>query len=175
MTLPEDLDKLLNQLDPATRVVFSLLQNNNEELTESNKKLTEEVSRLTRQVEKFQKMLFGSKSEKLPPIVSEIRRVVKAEELMAEDHGGESGSEPKDETEQEAETRRRKREEPGANLSEKRTVLGEKICPSYRKRSLLKLTICQRVTLLMSWQGRQWEKYHTKNRACPGAFGSGGV
>jgi len=71
------------------RAVFAFLRKTNEELTagnrqltESNKALTEEVAKLTAQVAKFQKMLFGPKSEKLPPIQSEVRRAVEAEELF---------------------------------------------------------------------------------------------
>jgi hypothetical protein len=85
MTLPEDIAELEKQLDPAARAVFAILRKTNEELTESNKKLIEEVAKLTTQVAKFQKMLFGRKSEKLPPIESEIRRVVEEEELFGQD------------------------------------------------------------------------------------------
>lgn len=92
MTLPDDIAELEKQLEPAARAVVAILRKTNEELTksntaitESNKQLTEEVAKLTAQVAKFQKMLFGRKSEKLPPIESEIRRVVEEEELFGQD------------------------------------------------------------------------------------------
>jgi transposase len=116
VTLYDDIAELEKQLDPAVRAGFSLLRKTNEELTESNKKLTEsnekltdEVSKLTGQVAKFQKMLFGPRSEKLPPIASEVRRVVDAEELMGNDDNNDSGAEQKIESEEEAKKRRRKR------------------------------------------------------------------
>jgi hypothetical protein len=90
VTLLDDITALEKQLDPAARAVFKLLRKTNEELTESNRKLTEEVSKLTAQVAKFQKMLFGRKSEKLPPIKSEIRRIVEAEELFGHDDSDDS-------------------------------------------------------------------------------------
>jgi transposase len=92
MTLPDDMAEFEKQLDPAVRAVVAILRKTNEELTksntaitQSNKQLTEEVAKLTAQVAKFQKMLFGRKSEKLPPIESEIRRVVEEEELFGQD------------------------------------------------------------------------------------------
>ena len=97
MTLSDDIAELEKQLDPALRAVFALLRKTNEELTESNKalgesnkQLTEEVSKLSAQVAKFQRMLFGQKSEKLPPIQSEIRRIVDEEELFSETDAKES-------------------------------------------------------------------------------------
>ena len=99
-------------MDPALRAVFAILRKSNEELTEgnrqlneSNKKLSEEVAKLTAQVAKFQKMLFGPKSEKLPPIHSEVRRVVEAEELLSKDGKKESDAA----SEEEEKKRRRKR------------------------------------------------------------------
>jgi transposase len=91
VTLSDDIAELEKQLDPALRAVFALLRKTNDELTESNKtisesnkKLTEEVAKLTAQVAKFQRMLFGPKSEKMPPIRSEIRRIVDEEELFSQ-------------------------------------------------------------------------------------------
>ena len=112
MTLPDDMAEFEKQLDPAARAVFSILRKTNEELTksntaitQSNKQLTEEVAKLTAQVAKFQKMLFGRKSEKLPPIESEIRRVVEEEELFGQD-----GETPQSNlSEEEKKKRRRKR------------------------------------------------------------------
>jgi hypothetical protein len=98
------------------QAVFALLRKTNEELTEANKaltesnqELTEEVSKLTSQVSKLRKMLFGRKSEKLPPIQSEVRRVVDAEELFGEEDDGDSAAEQTPLTEEEAKKQRRKR------------------------------------------------------------------
>jgi len=108
VTLLDDITALEKQLDPAARAVFKLLRKTNEELTESNRKLTEEVSKLTAQVAKFQKMLFGRKSEKLPPIKSEIRRIVEAEELFGHDDSDDSDAK-QDVDSEEAKRQRRKR------------------------------------------------------------------
>jgi transposase len=116
MTLPDDIAELEKQMAPAVRALFAILRKTNEELTESNKsltlsnkELTEEVSKLTSQVAKFQKMLFGRKSEKLPPIQSEVRRVVEAEELFGKEGSNKSDSEQDRDSEEEARKQRRKR------------------------------------------------------------------
>ena len=115
MTLQDDIAELEKQMDPAVRAVFAILRKTNEDLTESNKKLTEEVAKLTAQVAKFQKMLFGRKSEKLPPIESEIRRVVEEEELFGQD--GENDTSNLSEEEKKKNRRKRAR----AKSEKKRT------------------------------------------------------
>lgn len=123
MTLLDDIAELEKKLDPATRAVFAILRKTNEELTESNKrlvqgnkKLTEEVGKLTAQVAKFQKMLFGKKSEKLPPIQSEVRRLVEEEELFAQNENEDSQppltEEEKEKVKKTRRQRARKKSEP---------------------------------------------------------------
>jgi len=114
MTLPDDIAEFEKQMDPATRAVFAILRKTNEDLTksniaitESNKQLTEEVAKLTAQVAKFQKMLFGRKSEKLPPIDSEIRRIVEEEELFGQ--GGEDAQSNLSDEEKKKQRRKRAR------------------------------------------------------------------
>lgn len=116
MTLPDDIAELEKQMAPAVRALFSILRKANEELTESNKslalsnkELTEEVSKLTGQVAKFQRMLFGRKSEKLPPIQSEVRRIVEEEELFGKEGSDESDTEQDRDSEEEIKRQRRKR------------------------------------------------------------------
>lgn len=81
---PEELDELEKELDPAARVVVKILR---EALIDLKRMLSErdaEIARLTEQLAQFQRMLFGPRSEKLPPIESEVRRVVEANELTLE-------------------------------------------------------------------------------------------
>jgi transposase len=138
VTLPDDIAELEKQLDPAARAVFALLRKTNEELTESNKeliasnrKLTEEVSKLSGQVAKFQKMLFGRKSEKLPPIQSEVRRVVEAEELFG-DAGNDDSTADKEAAAQKRRKRARAKSEPkrkkNRKLRQNLPVIKERVC-----------------------------------------------
>lgn len=113
MTLPDDIAELEKSLEPAARAVIAILRKTNEELTKSNKELTksnknltDEVAKLSAQVAKFQKMLFGRKSEKLPPIESEVRRLVEEEELFGQDGESDAANKPTDE---EIARKRRKR------------------------------------------------------------------
>ncbi|MCP4601196.1 MAG: IS66 family transposase [Proteobacteria bacterium] len=108
MTLPDDIAELEKSLEPGARAVFAILRKTNEELTKSNRKLTEEIAKLNAQVAKFQKMLFGRKSEKLPPIESEVRRLVEEEELFGQNDDDKSKTADKAK-EEEKKKRRRKR------------------------------------------------------------------
>lgn len=94
----EDLDALEAGLDPAARYVARLLKQRLEEL----KALLAERDA---QLAEFQRMLFGKRSEKIPPSASEVRRVVEAEELTLE--GTPMPAEP---AEKERERRRKGRE-----------------------------------------------------------------
>jgi transposase len=135
VTLDDDIKALEKQLDPALRAVFSLLRKTNEELTESNKKLTEEVSRLTSQVAKFQKMLFGPKSEKLPPIDSEVRRAIEAEELMG---NGDTDADKQTESAKEATARRRKQGRAKSESKRKKTRALRKNLPVVHEKVVVK-------------------------------------
>ncbi len=142
MTLPEDMAELVKQLDPATRAVFSILQStieeltiNNKELAASNKALTGEVSKLTAQVAKFQKMLFGRKSEKLPPMQSEVRRVIEEEELFGQGEGSpESVDKP---TDRDREKARRKRGRANSEKKRKKNRQLKKNLPVVKERVLV--------------------------------------
>ena len=148
VTLSDDITELEKQLDPALRAVFALLRKTNQELTEGNKaltlsnqKLTEEVAKLSAQVKKFQKMLFGPKSEKMPPIRSEIRRIVEEEELFGqvdegENEAAEDTSDSKDE--EEAKKRRRRRGRAESEPARKTNRKLRKNLPVVRDRVLIK-------------------------------------
>jgi transposase len=135
VTLQDDIDELEKQLDPAIRAVFSLLRKANDDLTASNKALTVEVAKLTSQVAKFQKMLFGPKSEKLPPIQSEIRRAVEAEELFAQTGEGEQQAAI---DEKEAKKRRRIRGRAESEPKRKKNRKLRENLPVIRERVLIK-------------------------------------
>jgi transposase len=73
----KELDELEAQLDPTARLVVKFLR-------ASIAERDAEIARLRQQVAEFQRMLFGKRSEKLPPIESEVRRVIEADELTVE-------------------------------------------------------------------------------------------
>ena len=102
MDLPENIEAQIAKLDPSTQVIIEMLRHMMAERDAQNKLLTEQLAEL-------QRMLFGSRSEKLPPIQSEVRRVVEANELTVDDKPM-----PKDPQEQAHERRRkaRKKSEP---------------------------------------------------------------
>lgn len=102
MELPDDLDALEADLDPAARYVVKLLRQALDELKEQNARLSEQLAEL-------QRMLFGKRSEKLPPIESEVRRVLEQDELTIE--GKPMPSDP-DERRHEQRRKARKRSEP---------------------------------------------------------------
>jgi len=80
----DDLDALEAQLDPAARYILRMLRTHLDELKAMLAQRDAELARLTEQVSQFQRMLFGKRSEKMPPIESEVRRVVRADELTVE-------------------------------------------------------------------------------------------
>lgn len=63
----EEIDELMASLPPEAQVVLAVLR-------EQNAKQSEQIERLTQQLEKLQQMLFGRRSEKMPPIEQELRR-----------------------------------------------------------------------------------------------------
>jgi transposase len=80
----DDLEALEAQLDPAARYILRMLRTHLDELKQTLAQRDAELARLTEQVAQFQRMLFGKRSEKMPPIESEVRRVVSADELTVE-------------------------------------------------------------------------------------------
>lgn len=91
MQLPDDLDALEAELDPAARYIVRLLRQALDDLTAmlterdaQVAKLTEQIALQREQLAEFQRMLFGQRAEKLPPIESEVRRRVEANELTVD-------------------------------------------------------------------------------------------
>jgi transposase len=80
----DDLDALEAQLDPAARYILRMMRTHLVELKAMLAQRDTELARLTEQVAMFQRMLFGKRSEKMPPMASEVRRVVNADELTVE-------------------------------------------------------------------------------------------
>ena len=87
----DELDELEAALDPAARYVVGLMRQSNDDLKrmlgERDKQLafqSEQLTRLTEQLDEMKRMLFGKRSEKLPPMASEVRRVVEADELTVD-------------------------------------------------------------------------------------------
>jgi len=89
--MPEHIAAQVAKLDPAAQAVIQMLWHFHEEqmaefralreqLTERDAKLTA----LQAQNDKFRKMIFGRRSEKLPPISSEVRDAVEADDFPLE-------------------------------------------------------------------------------------------
>lgn len=97
----EDVDARTKDLDPSTRELFDFLKQMLAERDGQITALTQQVANLNEQLAEFRRMLFGRRSEKLPPIESEVRRVVEADELTID-----GGPMPKDEHERKHERRR---------------------------------------------------------------------
>jgi transposase len=88
MGLPEHIAAQMDALDPSGRAVVMLVWHIHEQQSEELKRLREEGARrdarlaeLQAQNDKLKHMLFGTRSEKIPPVASEVRRAVEAEEL----------------------------------------------------------------------------------------------
>ena len=93
--MPEHIAAQVDKLDPAAQAVIQLLWHFHEEqmaqfsalreqLAERDAKLAErdaKLEALQAQNEKFRKMIFGRRSEKLPPISSEVREAVEEEDF----------------------------------------------------------------------------------------------
>ncbi len=86
--MPEHIQAEVESLDPAARTVIRLLWHFHEEQMEQFRALQKQsierdarIDALTAQNEKFRQMLFGRRSEKLPSIQSEVRRLVEDEEF----------------------------------------------------------------------------------------------
>jgi transposase len=82
--LPDDLDALEAELDPAARYLVKVLRHALDDLKSMLAERDAQIERLTEQIEKMQRMLFGKRSEKLPPIESEVRRAVDPNELTVD-------------------------------------------------------------------------------------------
>jgi transposase len=105
----DDLDALEAELDPAARYVVKMLRTHLEEMKKMLAEREAQNARLSEQLAEFQRMLFGRRSEKLPPIESEVRRIVEADELTLE--GKPMPADPKEKT-HERRRKGRKQSEP---------------------------------------------------------------
>jgi len=87
----DDIAALAEGLDPTARKIIDFLQSTLADREAQNaaqnaqiESLTQQIVCLNEQLREFQRMLFGRRSEKLPPIDSEVRRVVEADELTVD-------------------------------------------------------------------------------------------
>lgn len=115
MDLPENIEAQIANLDPSTQVIIEMLRHTMAEQKAMLAERDAQIERLTEQLAELQRMLFGSRSEKLPPIQSEVRRVVEANELTVDDKPM-----PKDPKEQDHERRRKARKKSEATRKKKR-------------------------------------------------------
>jgi len=81
MALPEHIAAQMEALDPAGRAVVLLIWHIHEEQSAQLAQLREMLAEKEAVLAKYQRLLFGSRSEKMPPISSEVRRVIEEEEL----------------------------------------------------------------------------------------------
>ncbi len=122
MALPDDeaeLEALITKLDPMSQVVIKLLR---KELAELKAMLAVRDEQLA----EFQRMLFGKRSEKLPPIESAVRRAIEADELVPEDKP--VATDPTEKKAQEAAKRKKRRQK-----SRKKSEPARKLRRSLRK------------------------------------------
>ncbi|MFT4705076.1 MAG: transposase [Bradymonadia bacterium] len=76
MQLPEHIRAKIAELDPAAQTVIELVMHMHDEQMQR-------LAELEEQNRKYQQMLFGSRSEKLPPISDAVRRQIEEEEFAA--------------------------------------------------------------------------------------------
>jgi len=88
MTMPEHIAKAVATLEPGAQVVTRMLwhfhQEQMAEFRELRQQLEErdtKLAALQAQNDKFRQMLFGRRSEKLPPISTEVRQAVEADDF----------------------------------------------------------------------------------------------
>jgi transposase len=88
MAMPDHIAAQLTDLDPAARAVVGLVWHMHEEqmteLQALRAQLRDRDAKLEAQqtqLDTYRRMLFGTRSEKLPPISSEVRRAIDEEEL----------------------------------------------------------------------------------------------
>jgi hypothetical protein len=91
MPMPDHIEAAVAALDPAAQAVVRMVWHLHEEqmvelraFREEAAKRDAETAALKAQVETYKKMLFGRRTEKLPPISSEVRKAVEAEDFPLE-------------------------------------------------------------------------------------------
>ncbi len=110
-------DECVDSLDPAARELVDFLKQTLAERDSQISALTQQVANLSEQLSELQRMLFGRRSEKLPPIEGEVRRVVEADELTVD---GEPM--PEDDNQRKYEKRRVARKKSEAARKKKRKL-----------------------------------------------------
>jgi len=134
-----DIIELEKQLDPTARALVSMMRLSFEALSAKvevlEKQLAEQRSQIEKkdaQIAELRRMLFGRKSEKIPPISSEVRRAVEADELFGnddEDSGDEESPQDEAERKQQRTTARRKRGRKKSEAARKQRRLSKKNLP----------------------------------------------
>jgi transposase len=89
MPTDEELTALEARLEPAVKVVVAMMRKHNELLTETVRQLEATLASLRDELKdqrtqnaELRRMLFGRKSEKMPPMNQQVRRSLDAEELF---------------------------------------------------------------------------------------------
>ena len=77
-----DIASIKDQLDPVAKILINHFEDVTQELRSVIQSLNEQIKDLREQNEELRRMLFGSRSEKMPSIASEIRRQVEEKELF---------------------------------------------------------------------------------------------
>lgn len=142
MLTDEDLDVLIARLDPGVRIVVELLRKNNRELLDS-------LAELKAQNAELRRMLFGPRSEKMPSMASEVRRVLEADELIGPlptPGNGTTASEPPSSTAVSAEEKRRELEKKRRKAGRTRSEAERQAARAERKRKLPVITETVHVT-----------------------------
>jgi len=142
-----DILALEEKLEPASRLIvqmmrttFDELRKQIEELQKKVEELQQERNDLKAQVDKYRQMLFGPSSEKMPPIQSEVRRVVEEEELFGNDDASNDMSPEETEdssTQEKRETRRRKAGRKKSEEARKKNRLAKKKLPVVHQKVLV--------------------------------------
>src|SRR4051812_14964605 len=111
MPTGDELKALEAQLEPGMRLVVSMLRQTIQRLEATLESLREELKAQRVQNNELRRMLFGRKSEKMPPMEREVRRALDAEELFPPGTSGDPPSEPDSEKKRRERGRKRSEEE----------------------------------------------------------------
>lgn len=134
----KDILELEEQLEPTARLLVRMMRESFNKLEKQLKglhkqieELRQERNELKEQNAEFRRMLFGSSSEKMPPIADEVRRVVEEQELFGKDAAGANDSPDSGtpETAEERETRRRKEGRKKSKKARVQNLLAKKNLP----------------------------------------------
>jgi transposase len=110
----DEIDELVAGLPPEAKLIVSILREQNARQAAQNARQAAQIERLSEQIDKLQQMLFGRRSEKMPPIDKVLRDAEPPTETV------DGTPMPEDEEARKKEMRRRRRKDSAPKRIENR-------------------------------------------------------